>query len=336
MKNLRISFVFWQYLKRCRHTILAIMVFTAIFSVLFGLNGVPQALIVYGLILFTFFGLIFLSFGCVRYYRRHIQLVEKLRSIRTDLDNMPEPGDLIEADYHNLIREMNREIMRIALEADNTRSDMTDYYTMWVHQIKTPIAAMRLLLQTKELDENVKCGQELQSELFKIEQYVEMVLQYLRIDSDQTDYVIKLYNLDDIVRQAVKKYARLFIMKKIKLNYEPLDISVITDEKWLLFVVEQILSNSLKYTKTGSISIYSRGRELVIEDTGIGIAPEDIVRVFEKGYTGYNGRADKKSTGIGLYLCRRIMKTLSHAIFIESEEGKGTRVILKFQEEQAH
>lgn len=156
-----------------------------------------------------------------------------------------------------------------------------------------------------------------------------MVLQYLRLDSSSTDFVLKKYRLEDIVKQAVRKYAKIFIRKKISLNLQELDCEVLTDEKWLVFVVEQLLSNALKYTNKGSISIYMEpqgGKTLVIEDTGIGIAAEDLPRVFEKGFTGYNGRADKKSTGIGLYLCKRILCKLSHTITIESTVGKGTSV----------
>ena len=147
-------------------------------------------------------------------------------------------------------------------------------------------------------------------ELFKIEQYVEMVLSYLRMEEMSSDLAFEEYQLDDIVRQAVRKYSQMFILKRIRLDFQPLQRAVLTDEKWLVFVVEQILSNALKYTKEGSISIYlTTYREklmLAIRDTGIGISREDLPRVFEKGFTGYNGRADKKSTGIGLYLCKRL------------------------------
>ena len=183
---------------------------------------------------------------------------------------------------------------------------------------------MRLLMQSGEKKEK-----ELDLELFKIEHYVEMVLNYLRMASDTSDLLIAEYDLDNIIKQAVRKYAKSFIYKRLSLNYIPTECRVLTDEKWLLFVIEQILSNSLKYTNKGGISIYLEDREkkiLVIEDTGIGIWEEDLPRVFEKGFTGYNGRTDKKSTGIGLYLCKNILKRLSHTIRIESKEGRGTRV----------
>jgi signal transduction histidine kinase len=202
--------------------------------------------------------------------------------------------------------------------------DMTEYYTLWAHQIKTPIAAMRLLLQEEGPDPRA-----LSEELFRIEQYVEMALCYLRLDGGVSDYVLREADLDEVIRQALRKYAPQFIRKKIRLNYEPVGAGALTDEKWLSFVVEQVLSNALKYTPGGEIAIRLEAPlTLAISDTGIGIAPEDLPRVFEKGYTGLNGRFDKRATGIGLYLCRRIMTKLGHGISIESQPGEGTTVRL--------
>ena len=171
-----------------------------------------------------------------------------------------------------------------------------------------------------------------------------MVLCYLRLDSESTDYVFREYELDDIIRQAVKRFAGQFISRKIRLDYYAVNKKIVTDEKWLLFVLEQVLSNALKYTEEGSISIYCEkqaeafsgtaskepaGQDtavLCIRDTGIGIAPEDLPRIFERGYTGYNGRNDKNASGLGLYLCRRICKNLGHTITIDSVLGEGTTV----------
>ena len=208
---------------------------------------------------------------------------------------------------------------------------MIEYYTIWVHQIKTPISAMRLQLQGQESESS----RELLEELQRIEQYVEMVLTYLRLDSGSTDYVLKKYDLDAIVRQAVRKYASQFIRKKIRLNYEPLSCEVLTDEKWLLFVIEQILSNALKYTRSGEIFITLEApKTLCIRDTGIGIAPEDLPRIFEKGYTGLNGRRTRKTTGIGLYLCHEILTRLGHTIAITSQPGQGTQVHLNLRRQE--
>ena len=157
---------------------------------------------------------------------------------------------------------------------------MEEYYTLWVHQIKTPIAAMSLLLQEEDTPENG----ELSMELFRIEQYVEMVLQYLRLDSPDHDLAFRSVDVDDCVRQAVRKYARSFIRKKIALDFQETGIETVSDEKWLVFVLEQLLSNALKYTPSGSISLsVEEPLTLVIEDTGIGIAAEDLPRICEKG-----------------------------------------------------
>ena len=207
-------------------------------------------------------------------------------------------------------------------ENDVCLQEMTDYYTLWAHQIKTPIAAMRLLFQETPQPE-------LEVELLKIEQYVEMVLGYLRLGSGSTDYVFREESLDLMLRQAVRKYARLFILKKISLDFQETNRSVVTDEKWLSFVIEQLLSNALKYTpEGGQIRIYNDGETVVIADNGIGIQEEDLPRVFEKGFTGFNGRENRKSTGIGLYLCREVMDRLNHDSSISSRPGQGTLVRL--------
>lgn len=189
---------------------------------------------------------------------------------------------------------------------------------------------LRLLLQDADTDEQRALLEQLQS----VEQYVEMVLGYLRLESPSSDYVIRNYALDDIVRQVVRKYASQFIRRRLRLEYTPLNVSVITDEKWLLFVIEQVLSNALKYTRSGSVSITLEApKTLCIRDTGIGIAPEDLPRVFEKGFTGCNGRTDKRATGIGLYLCRRILEKLGHTIAITSTVGEGTTVRIGLQQD---
>jgi len=304
---------------------LLVCLFAIVFAIIFWLYALPLEPVIYSALLCSSIGTILLAFDFWQYYKKHILLSKLKDGITFSIDKLPVPKGLLELDYQNLIRSIHRDKIQVESKADITRSDMIDYYTLWAHQIKTPIAAMRLLLQSSDSDKNL----DLSSELFKIEQYVEMVLQYLRIESSSTDYILKKYNLDDIVKQAVRKYAKLFIQKKISLDFPKLSCEVLTDEKWLVFVIEQILSNALKYTHQGKIFIYmdtSNTKTLVIQDTGIGIEPEDLPRVFEKGYTGYNGRTDKKSTGIGLYLCKRILTKLSHNITIESNVGKGTVV----------
>ena len=199
---------------------------------------------------------------------------------------------------------------------------------MWVHQIKTPIAALRLLLQREPRSDTAA----LRAELFRIEQYVEMVLSYQRLGAGTVDLVLRRTELDSVVRSCVRKYAPLFITKKLPLELGETGLEAVTDEKWLAFVIEQLLSNALKYTEKGGIRILAEGRSLVIEDSGAGIAPEDLPRLGERGFTGYNGRAEHGSTGLGLYLCRRICGLLGHGLRFESELGRGTRAILSFPE----
>ena len=184
-----------------------------------------------------------------------------------------------------------------------------------------PYGHIRLTLQ----NEDSPLSRKLTNDLYRIEQYVEMVMTFLRLNSNSTDYVFKEYDLDTIVRSAVKKFSSEFIDRKLRLIYEPLNTSVITDEKWLSFVIEQILSNALKYTPTGSIKIsLVKEKTLRIEDTGIGIAPSDLPRIFDNGYTGFNGRTDKRASGIGLYLCKRICNNLGHGITANSKVDVGT------------
>lgn len=248
------------------------------------------------------------------------------------------PGDL-EALYRSMIAKMRQEKEEIIFEDQKRYTEMMDYYGMWAHQIKTPIAAMRILVQSgmdrEENEENQKLFRQLQMELFKTEQYVEMVLSYLKIGDIAKDMVLERCDLGKVVRQAVKKYSRLFILQKLSLEMGEIAEIVLTDEKWLSFVVEQILSNALKYTKSGSVSIYlEQEGVLVIKDTGIDISAEDLPRIMEKGYTGYNGRIDKRSTGIGLYLCKKVMDKLHHQLRIDSEDGKGTKVVLDLRRTQ--
>lgn len=288
---------------------------------------------------------------------------------------------------------------------ENESMEHKDYYLMWTHQIKTPISALKLLLEGKE---NLgRDGFLMREELFKIEQYVEMVLTFQRLDSMASDLVLQEYDLYSLIKQVVKKYSVLFINKGLSLELQEMQEKILTDEKWFVFGLEQIISNSIKYTREGGISIsvrsdswecvegYSTGMtvrnmeevysgentagavwskrpgegevysdanptdtamkskwkedtlgagtkvgkgacrlRLCIQDTGIGICPEDLPRIFERGFTGHNGRntfhgrMEKKSTGIGLYLCRQIFNHLGIRMKVESREGEGTRVIL--------
>ncbi|WP_286153863.1 sensor histidine kinase [Sporofaciens musculi] len=348
------------------------------FAVVSYLYGIRMDAVEYALLLSAVWALLLGIPDYLRFVRRHKELLEAEKGLESGIDGIPDACTLLEEDYQRIITRLYEARIEAESAGRIARQEMVDYYGMWVHQIKTPIAAMYVLLQALEecqledegtpqhtltdeaqmLEEDklrgtlghpfrdeahwphggMDCGapfgylKEMKMELFKIEQYVEMVLTYLRMEEMSSDLSFESCSLDSIIKQAVRKYSQMFILKKIQLVYTPIEMKVLTDEKWLVFVLEQILSNALKYTSAGKISVYTKGQNcLVIEDTGIGIWPEDLPRVFEKGFTGYNGRKDKKSTGIGLYLCKSVIDKLKHQIWIESEAGKGTKVYLSLQ-----
>lgn len=260
---------------------------------------------------------------------------------------LPEAADDVEMLYHRLLE--NQSIARSESESSAAirQSQMRDYYSMWVHQIKTPISAMKLLLEAEreELgqlicdDEQSQCllsdnMDSFEDELFRIEEYVSMALQYQRVSSTENDFVLEKVSVDGVIRDTIKKYAKIMIRRHIGMNYSGTVQEVYTDGKWLAFILEQLLSNAIKYTPQGVVTIETAEEKdrffITIKDTGIGIKAEDLPRVFEKGYTGYNGHADKKATGIGLYLCRQMADKLGHTIRMESEIGKGTKVWIGF------
>ena len=315
--------LFLKYLKQKLWLFVVGGTFSLIFTVSFFLYHLPVEAVIYPTLLCAFIGLFVLIFDFLRVKDRHKELAQ-IKSIPDAITaTFPADNNIQNEDYREVIRLLCEEHDQYKSETNYKYTDMIDYYTVWAHQIKTPIAAMRLTLQ----NEDTPLTRKLTNDLYRIEQYVEMVLTFLRLNSDSTDYVFKEYDLDNIVKSAVKKFSSEFIGRKLRLIYDPLNTSVITDEKWLSFVIEQVLSNALKYTPSGSITISLVGEKtLRIEDTGIGIAPSDLPRIFENGYTGFNGRTDKKASGIGLYLCRRVCNNLGHTITANSTVDVGTAI----------
>jgi len=314
-----------DYLNIRRKIFLCGVIFIFIFLLTFWLYGLPLGAVLYPSALCTAAGAVFLAFDFAS-YRKHRNALKEIKSV-TDamlsaIVQTPPPE-----------HEAWAEAMRTVISAHNDFSiqtkekytDMVTYYTVWAHQIKTPIASMRLILGGEDSELSRKAS----AELFRIEQYVDMVLAFLRLGSDTTDYVFSQHRLDDIVKQAVRKFRGEFIMRKLSLTLKLSETIVTTDEKWLSFVIEQVLSNALKYTKKGGITIKSTGDgKLTVSDTGIGILSHDLPRIFDNGYTGSNGRLDKSASGIGLYLCKRICRNLTHGISAVSEVGAGTTVTI--------
>ena len=314
---------FWLYLRSRRKALLAFSVGAVLLGVSFALYHLPMKAVLYPCALCAGVCLLVLAWDFVQTRHRHDTLTRLEKRTLEELERLPVPESPLEADFGRIIaaaRQHRLEQNRLSAEKyENTVA----YYTTWAHQIKTPIASMRLHLQ----NEDTPLSRQLLLDLGRIEQYADMVMTFLRLDSPSTDYVIREYELDGIVRGAVRKFAGEFISRSLRLEYEPLHVKVLTDEKWLSFVVEQVLSNALKYTPAGSIRIYlEQPATLCIRDTGMGISPEDLPRIFENGYTGTGGRLDKRASGIGLYLCRRICGSLGHTISARSRVGEGTTI----------
>jgi len=316
----------FQYLRGHLYFIFIQLLFVCIFAVVFCLYRLPLTAVLYPACICLAIGLLLLGKAVIRAYGKHRQLLALQGLSGSELPGLPEEGGSIEEqDYLNLIKGLCREMQSMEYESSASRQEMLEYFTVWVHQIKTPISSMRLHLEA----EDTRLCQRLKSDLLHIEQYVEMVLTYLKMGSEATDYVFRTVDLDTLIRENIRRLRSDFIMKKLKLVYIPVNAAVITDEKWLSFVLGQLLSNALKYTHEGSVTISMEEPEtLCIRDTGIGIAPEDIPRIFEKGYTGCNGHRDKRASGLGLYLCSQICSRLGHELLVESQVEKGTTVRL--------
>ncbi len=318
--------LFFVYLRERDKAIACLCLFTGIFAGTFLLYRVPWQAAAYPAALCLGLGVLLL----LRDYRRFRRVHEAYRRLEQlpelTREQLPQGKSLTERDCAALLEKQLEDMARLQTASADRFTTQTDYFSAWAHQIKTPIAAMGLKLQSE--DSSLARG--LRGDLNRIAQYVEMAMTYLRLDAETGDYVLKTQELDPIIRGAVRRFAGEFIDRKLRLRLQESGQTVLTDEKWLSFVLEQLLSNALKYTPGGEISIFWQEPDtLVIRDTGIGIAPEDLPRIFEKGFTGYNGRSDKKASGIGLYLCKRVCDRLGHGISIASAPGEGTTVFLK-------
>lgn len=315
-----------SYIKKNLKIYLLLIVFIFIFVLIFYLYNLPFEALFYSGSLCLVVAVIASIIDYNNYRKSYINLKYLETNILSSMEDLPKSLDIRVEYYQKIIERLHNEVERLKIEDNKKIEDLADYYSMWIHQIKTPIAAMKFLLDNEETDVKV-----FKQELFKIERYVEMVLTYIRLGSETSDYVITSIDLDEVVRENIKKYATLFINKRIKLNYVSHETYVISDKKWLGFAFEQLLSNAIKYTKSGGeISINISESELIIEDNGIGIYEEDLPRIFEQSFTGLNGRYEKKSSGLGLYLCKKTLDKLQHKIEITSEVNKGTKVIVSF------
>ena len=314
---------FIKYYIRSRLPFYLLVIFNGIILVLFAFLFEEAAdVLYYSLTILTFVSIIMVAWDLFRSYQSY-----KLAYLYEEITPLS-PLEFYLAQALENARENQKNQTE---EGCKRYTDLMDYYTLWVHQIKTPIAASQLLVQDVT-DRNIRSL--LEQEIFKIDAYTHLVLQYLRLENFHDDLQLKQVALEQLVKEVVRKYSLFFIQKGLTINLDDLDVKVISDEKWLLVIIEQILSNSLKYIKSGGIDIYFKDNTLYLKDSGIGIKDSDILRVFERGFSGYNGRLTQQSSGLGLYLSKKIADQLGHDISISSQVGQGTIVSIHFQKKK--
>lgn len=321
-----------SFIRTLRPQMFLFLAIQTVFGLIMLFTHVALQLYGYGVLLSLFLWGVSIAFQWTSYFSR-LQKAEQiqLNNLKAFEDSIIENEALGEMYYQKYkeITDIYHQFRQTEIEKSK---EQMDYFTLWLHQIKTPIAAISLILQRQEVK---FAGQKkLEQELIRLEDYTHMALNYLKLEEAGKEMDLERVTVDEVVKEALKKYAILFIYNDIQLQYEPLEMTVLTDRKWLQVLIEQLLSNSLKYTKTGSIKIFAEDETtLVIEDTGVGIRKEDLPRIFEKGYTGLDGRLHEKSTGLGLFLSRKICERLGHQLTIESEINQGTKAHLNLKRE---
>ena len=323
--------LFWTWLWSHRRSVLTLACCAAVFAVIFGLYGAALEAVAYAAGLCALGGAVALGAGYGRFRREAREREAALASLPARSEPLPAASTPEGEDFRAMAERMRAEYAALAAATDIARREQLDWFTVWVHQIKTPIAVMQMTLQGEDTPEH----RAMEAELFRVRRYAEMALTYLRLGEGASDLVIGPCDLDGIIRQAVRKYAPQFVAKRLTLRYEGTQATVISDEKWLAFILEQLLDNAVKYTAAGSVTIaVSPELVLTVADTGTGIAASDLPRIFEKGFTGYNGRSDKSATGLGLYLCRQAADKLRHRLWAWSEPGKGSTFFLDLHRDE--
>lgn len=269
-------------------------------------------------------------------YRRYFNAVE---SVLDNLDKkyllpevVKEPNFMVGEEINYIFKILSRDMHENVKYYKNMQEEYREYIEMWVHEIKTPIASTKLLIENN----NNEITRKIDTQIDKIENFVEQVLYYSRSDEVSKDYIIKKIELSKVVKNVIKKNQRDFINKKISLQLGDLNEIIYSDTKWIEFILNQIVVNAIKYSKGKKDKIQIESKKvanaviLTVQDNGVGIIERDINRVFEKGFTGENGRKFGKSTGIGLYLCKKLCVKLGLGLQIESKVNEGTRVSIIF------
>ena len=267
-----------------------------------------------------------------RYLKNLTDTVEGLDKKYLLSELIKEPRFQEERIITEVLKECNKSMHENVKHYRDDQMEYREYIETWVHEIKTPIASTKLILENDDSNLSSRINYEMK----RVEGFIEQVLYYARSSDVSKDYIIKEFSLRDVVMKAVKSNSRDFINKNIKLNIKAIEGSIFSDAKWVEFIINQVIINAVKFSiaNKGKVSIFSKINEnnivLTIEDNGVGISEKDIDRVFEKGFTGENGRKFGKSTGIGLYLCKKLCDKLGIGINLTSKEGLGTKVNIVF------
>ena len=281
--------------------------------------------------------LVFVTVQAVDFFRQRARLLE-LENILESLDRkylfmecVPPPKNLYERHLFDLTRRAGRAMTGAVSDAQAAQREYREYVEQWVHEIKAPITAARLIC--RELDG--KTRRKLMAELAQIEAYVERALFYARAENPEQDCLLRQVNLGKIVAQAVENHRSLLIQSGVRVETEGLDCTVYTDEKWAVFILGQMLQNAFRYRGTEPVITLSakplgKQVQLAVRDNGIGIPAHELTRVFDRGFTGSNGRSRGGATGMGLYLCKKLASFLDLGLHIASQEGEGTTVMLTF------
>ena len=298
---------------------------------------VPLTLIISVTIVMTIFiiGIILYDYFIkMRFYNNFIDNLDQLdkKYLITAIINKPRfiEGQILYDSLYEIDKSMYEEIETYK----NSINDFKEYIEMWIHEVKLPIASSTLMLHNKKPDSNKK----IKEQINRIENYVEQVLYFVRSENLEKDYLIRTYNLEEIVNKVIRKNKESLLLRRISIEIDDIDKLILSDSKWLEFIINQIVSNSIKYSKTSNskIKFNSKTKEefiiLQIEDNGIGINEKDINKVFNKSFTGENGRNISSSTGMGLYLVNKLCTKLGHKITIESEVDKFTKVSIFFKD----
>ncbi|MBR7020011.1 MAG: sensor histidine kinase [Lachnospiraceae bacterium] len=327
-----------EFLKDRMYPILWGISVVAVCGLVFWLYSIRGDAIVYSVLLCVTVGLVVLTLDFVRELRRHRARLRSIRTASYERTDLIDEYGVAATDYADLVQALWKRIEDIEDSRFAERREAKDYYTTWVHQIKTPLAVMQMLVKSEDTEQS----RAIAAELFRTEQYVDMALGYIRLGEDASDLAVRECDLDELIRASVRRFAPQFIAKKLSFSYEPNKMKVVTDDKWFTFLLEQLLSNAIKYTYEGGVTVtLTDDAKVIVRDTGIGIAPEDVPRIFEKGFTGFNGRTASdgstdggRATGLGLYLCRKIAHKLNVGLSVESEVGRGTAFTIDMRKEE--